>query len=167
MAPRRLVKVGSGESIKWSERAASGWRTWSSTTHTCPRKQDRDYCEQAEVQNLLEVAGPRRQDRRMGMCTAPVQGHRSPAARAACPAFGGGDRGYSYQQPRYSPSPRPAATPARPNSSIRSSTKSTRPIWSPENSPVSYTPKEVGDLAPVRKQAESRTQEYDVFLCHA
>lgn len=104
----------------------------------------------------------------MGMCTAPVQGHRSAAARAACPACGGGYRGYSYSRPTYQPSPRPAAAvPARSSSSGGGPSRSARPSWSPASSPVSYTPKEVRDLAPVRKQAEARTQEHDVFLCHA
>jgi len=104
----------------------------------------------------------------MGMCTAPVQGHRSAAARAACPACGGSYRGYSYSRPSYTPSPRPAAaTPTRSSSSGGSSSKKARPSWSPANSSVSYTPKEVRDLAPVRRQAVSRTQDHDVFLCHA
>ena len=40
----------------------------------------------------------------MARCTAPVQGHRTASGRAACPACGGGYRGYgSYSYPSYSP----------------------------------------------------------------
>lgn len=42
-----------------------------------------------------------------------------------------------------------------------------RPAWQPSTSTVSYTPQQVRDLEPVRTAAVSRTQEHDVFLCHA
>ena len=44
----------------------------------------------------------------MARCTAPVRGHRTASGRAACPACGGGYRGYSsygsYSSPSYSSS---------------------------------------------------------------
>lgn len=108
----------------------------------------------------------------MSGCTAPVQGHRSAAAAAACPVHG---RGYGYGgysgRSYYSP---PSATLPRSTGGIASSVRSAagtrgtaRPSWSPSTSPVSYTPEEVRNLELVRKAAEVRTQSHDVFLCHA
>ena len=39
---------------------------------------------------------------KMAQCTAPVNGHRSAAAQAACPACGGRSRSFSYSYPSYS-----------------------------------------------------------------
>lgn len=105
----------------------------------------------------------------MARCTAPVRGHNSAQARADCPACGGGYGGYrdygsySYQAP-YRPV---APSQARSSNSGGGSSRTARPRWSASDSSVTYTPKQVRDLEPVRKQFELRVQEFDVFLCHA
>jgi hypothetical protein len=104
----------------------------------------------------------------MARCTAPVLGHRSASAAAACPACGGGygrNSGYSnygsYPSPSYS-------SPG--GSGVRSSS-SARPRWSRAGSSVSYTLAQVQSLTPVRNAVETKAAEQpdlrDVFLCHA
>lgn len=103
----------------------------------------------------------------MSMCTAPVRGHRTASAAAACPACGG--RGYGYYSPRsyYSPS---AYTPRGSGGSGAISDR-TRPSWSPSSSAVPYTAAQVRALTPVRRTVELRARQdhdlRDVFLCHA
>lgn len=104
----------------------------------------------------------------MTRCTAPVRGHHSAQARANCPACGGSQSYRSYPYQTSPPRTPKRATPVGGGSSGReASIRTVRPRWSPSNSPVSYTPKQARDLEPVRKQAETRKQEHDVFLCHA
>jgi hypothetical protein len=106
-------------------------------------------------------------------CTAPVQGHRSAAARAACPACGGGSRysGYrSYSSPSYSPSYSSSGSSGGSRSSGGGSTRSARPKWSRAGSSVAYTDAEVRALTPIRDSVEklaTRPEYRDVFLCHA
>jgi TIR domain len=112
----------------------------------------------------------------MAQCTAPVQGHRSAAARANCPACGGrgGYSTYYSPQPYYTPTPlanRSAGyTSSGSSGGSRSSGSSTRPRWSPSSSPVTYTEEQRRVLTPVREQVEQRATEpelHDLFLCHA
>ncbi|WP_308201070.1 toll/interleukin-1 receptor domain-containing protein [Agromyces mediolanus] len=106
----------------------------------------------------------------MSRCTAPIQGHRTSSAAAACPACG--SRGYGRY---YSPPPsyyRPSAVAPRSSSGGASSNGGrTQPRWSPSESSVTYTPAEVRALTPVRRKVEIRAREEpdlrDVFLCHA
>lgn len=105
----------------------------------------------------------------MARCTAPVNGHRSAAAAANCPACGGRGRSYggysSYGS--YSPS---SYTPSRSSGGSGGSSRSTKPRWSGASSPVWYTPAEVQALTPIRRSVETRTpvpDTRDVFLCHA
>lgn len=107
----------------------------------------------------------------MAQCTAPVRGHSSAAAAAACPAcrnksrsYGGGYSGSSYggsSYGGYSPS----------SSSSGSSSRSVKPSWSKAGSVVFYTPNEVTSLTPIRETVETRAAAQpdlrDVFLCHA
>ncbi|MGH3166434.1 MAG: toll/interleukin-1 receptor domain-containing protein [Trebonia sp.] len=109
----------------------------------------------------------------MSLYTAPVRGHRTASAAAACPACGGRRYGYS--------SPPPCSPPS--NYTTRSSGGSgatngsgsisgrTRPRWSPSTSSVNYTPAEVRALTPVRRTVELRARQErglrDVFLYHA
>lgn len=111
----------------------------------------------------------------MSRCTAPVEGHRSSAAAARCPACRG-HRTYgrsSYSAPSYSQRSysAPAYQPRPSVSSGGSSGSRVRPRWSPSNSSVTYSPQQVQALAPVRQQIEVRAQAYpdlrDAFLCHA
>ncbi|WP_371922193.1 toll/interleukin-1 receptor domain-containing protein [Thalassospira sp. GO-4] len=111
----------------------------------------------------------------MARCTAPRRGHRSSAARAACPACGGGygrfggysqySSNYSHQG-SYSPPPSYASS-----ASGRSGRKTLKPRWSGAGSAVWYTPEQVQALTPVRENAEnlaaSQPELRDVFLCHA
>lgn len=111
---------------------------------------------------------------RMSYCTAPVRGHRSSAAAAACPSCGRRGR-YSYSPPRSYPSfPAPAASVRSGAGISRGSSgggggarRAARPSWQPSTSSVSYTAQEVRDLEPVRAAVVTRTQVHDVFLCHA
>ncbi|MBP6860768.1 MAG: toll/interleukin-1 receptor domain-containing protein [Neisseriaceae bacterium] len=101
----------------------------------------------------------------MARCTAPVRGHTSSAAAAACPAC-------RYRSNRYSGySSSSSAYVSASSSSSRSSGSSSRPRWSRSNSTVSYTAAQVQSLSPIRETVEARAVEQpdlrDVFLCHA
>src|ERR1700754_4411178 len=109
----------------------------------------------------------------MSLCTAPVRGHRTASAAAACPACSGRRSGYSsprsyYPQPDYTSRSSSGGGASSRGGSISGRT---RPPWSPSTSSVSYTPAEVRALTPVRRTVELRArQEPDlrhVFLCHA
>ena len=108
----------------------------------------------------------------MSRCTAPVHGHRSASARAACPACGGGYSGYgsrSYSSSSYAPSYSSSSHGGGGRSSGGSSS-SPRPRWSKAGSSVAYTFAEVRTLTPVRENVERRATVpdlRDVFLCHA
>lgn len=106
----------------------------------------------------------------MSQCTAPIRGHIR-GGGANCPVHGRGG-GYGYAPSRPYPSyPAPTA-PVRRSGSLSSSSggggrRTARPAWQPSASTASYTPQQVRDLEPVRAAAVARTQEHDVFLCHA
>lgn len=113
----------------------------------------------------------------MTRCTAPVRGHNSAAAEAACPAcryrsssrYGGYGGGYgsSYSS---SGSSGGGYSSSGGGGGGRSSSSS-RPHWSRAGSSVSYTPVQVQSLTPIRRTVETRAAERpdlrDVFLCHA
>ena len=111
----------------------------------------------------------------MAQCTAPVRGHNSPAAAAACPAcryrygrgygYGGG---YSLSYPSYS------SSTSGGNSSGGSGSRSSggsRPRWSRTGSTILYTPAQVQSLTPIREAVErvaiQQPELRDCFLCHA
>lgn len=110
----------------------------------------------------------------MTRCTAPIQGHRTASAAAACPACSSRNSGYqsSYS---YSPSPYPSSysssvSSGGARSNVGGSGRSTKPRWSRAGSSVLYTPAEVRTLTPVRENVEklaSVPDLRDVFLCHA
>ncbi|WP_316044661.1 toll/interleukin-1 receptor domain-containing protein [Pseudomonas sp. Marseille-Q5117] len=111
----------------------------------------------------------------MSRCTAPVHGHRSASARAACPACGSGYSGYSgygsrsYSSSSYSPS---YSSPSNGGSGRSSggASSSPKPRWSKPGSSVAYTSAEVRTLTPVRENFERRATApdlRDIFLCHA
>jgi hypothetical protein len=108
----------------------------------------------------------------MAKCTAPVRGHNSSEAAAACPAcssrssyrYGGygGGHGSSFSSSGstgvgYSGGGRPSS--------------SAKPRWSRAGSSVSYTSAQVQSLTPIRQTIETRAAAQpdlrDVFLCHA
>lgn len=109
----------------------------------------------------------------MARCTAPVEGHRTSSAAAACPACRGRSGRYSayssygsYSSPSYSSS----GSSVGGLSSGREAGSNARPRWSRASSSVSYTPAEVRALTPVRENFEKRASVpdlRDVFLCHA
>ena len=109
----------------------------------------------------------------MSRCTAPVRGHSSAAAAAACPACRNRS-GYrsSYRYDSYTPS---YSSPNGGNNSSNVSrgggNSSTKPRWSKSSSSVYYTTVQVQSLTPIRETVEQRAAEQpdlrDVFLCHA
>lgn len=109
----------------------------------------------------------------MARCTAPVRGHSSAAAAAACPAcryrssYRFGSYGSSYSSlggSGISYSTSGGGTGGR-------SSSNSRPRWSKAGSSVSYTGVQVQSLTPIRQTVETRAAEQpdlrDVFLCHA
>ena len=113
----------------------------------------------------------------MARCTAPVEGHRSSSAAAACPACRGsyGRRygGYSGYGSGYSSSYSSGGSNGNSYSSGGRSSGGggSRPSWSRASSAVSYTPAQVVSLTPVReaieREAATRPDLRDCFLCHA
>ncbi len=108
----------------------------------------------------------------MARCTAPVRGHSSPAAAAACPACrnrGNYGRGFTYNN--YPSYPSSGSGSGNSISNGGRSSGSTKPRWSKSGSSVLYTTAQVQSLAPIRETVEKRALEQpdlrDVFLCHA
>lgn len=102
----------------------------------------------------------------MSKCTAPVRGHSSAAAAAACPAC----RYRSSYRASYPTSNSRRSSYGSSSAASRSSGGS-RPRWSKADSSVSYTFAQVQSLTPIRQAAEARATAQpdlrDVFLCHA
>lgn len=104
----------------------------------------------------------------MARCTAPVRGHSSAAAAAACPAC-------RYKSSRYSGYGSSYSSYGSSGSSYSSggvrSSSSARPCWSRSGSSVSYTPAQIQSLTPIREAVEIRAAVQpdlrDAFLCHA
>lgn len=105
----------------------------------------------------------------MARCTAPIRGHSSAAAAAACPAC-------RYKSSRYSGYGSSYSSYGSSRSSYSSSgggrsSSSSRPRWSRSGSSVSYTPTQIQSLTPIREALETRAAVQpdlrDVFLCHA
>ena len=109
----------------------------------------------------------------MAQCTAPIRGHRTAAAAAACPVCGGRRSYYSHF--RYNSYPTFSSGYSSVSNGLRASGSSNGGIkkkakWSPVGSTVLYTPAQIMTLAPVRESIvnQSKTPEkYDLFLCHA
>lgn len=108
--------------------------------------------------------------RHMAQCTAPVNGHRTASAAAACPACSSRNRGYSSYSYASSPSYSSSGSSGGGRSSGGGSGSSARPKWSRAGSSVAYTPAEVRALTPVRETVEKLAllpERRDFFLCHA
>lgn len=121
---------------------------------------------------MLESHSPTIYSACMARCTAPVQGHRSAAAAAACPACRYRYGGYRSSYSSYDYSSRPSFTPSYPSSggSSGGSSRSNRPRWSKTGSPLVYSNAQIRALTPIRERIESRASVpdlRDVFLCHA
>lgn len=102
----------------------------------------------------------------MSRCTAPVRGHSSSAAAAACPAcrYRSNVRSYSTPTGRASSYATSSASGVRPSGN-------SKPRWSKAGSSLSYTLAQVQSLSPIRQTVEARAANQpdlrDVFLCHA
>jgi len=105
----------------------------------------------------------------MAQCTAPVNGHRSAAARANCPVCGGRGGYSSYGYSGYSDHSRSYSSPSRNRTSSLTSGNKTRAKWSSSSSTILYTPAEIKALTPLRNEVEKRAEIdlKDIFLCHA
>lgn len=103
----------------------------------------------------------------MPICTAPVYGHRSSAARANCPACGGRS-GYRSSYPSYGGTSSYGSTGSSTYSPSwsRGGARSTRSGRS-----VSYSPSEWRAVEPyaekAAEQARTHPERRDLFLCHA
>lgn len=106
----------------------------------------------------------------MAQCTAPVNGHRSAAARANCPVCGrrGGYSAYNGYN-GYSDYSRSYSSPSKNRTVSLSSGNKTRAKWSSAGSTILYTPAEIKTLTPLRNEVEKRAKAdlKDIFLCHA
>ncbi len=112
----------------------------------------------------------------MAQCTAPVRGHNSAAAAAACPAcryrYGRG-YGYSvgYSSPSYPSYTSSSLSGSSSGSNGSRSSSGSRPRWSRTGSTVLYTQAQVQSLMPVRDAVERVALQQpdlrDCFLCHA
>ena len=106
----------------------------------------------------------------MAQCTAPVNGHRSAAARANCPVCGrrGGYSSYNGYS-GYSDYSRSYSSPSKNRTVSSSSGNKIRAKWSSAGSTILYTPAEIKTLTPLRNQVEKRAKAdlKDIFLCHA
>lgn len=106
----------------------------------------------------------------MAQCTAPVNGHRSAAARANCPVCGrrGGYSAYNGYS-GYSDYSRSYSSPSKNRTGSSSSGNKTRAKWSSAGSTILYTPAEIITLTPLRNEVEKRAKIdlKDIFLCHA
>ena len=109
----------------------------------------------------------------MAQCTAPIRGHRTAAAAAACPVCGGRRSyyhqiGYNTYQPF--PSEHPRVSNNSPSSGTSNGGMKRKAKWSPAGSTVLYSPAQIMTLTPVRdnivKQAKI-PEKYELFLCHA
>lgn len=109
----------------------------------------------------------------MAQCTAPIRGHRTAAAAAACPVCGG-RRSY-YNQFGYNSYSSFSSGHSYVSNGTHSSKTSSygtkkKAKWSPSGSNVFYTPAQIMTLTPVRENIVKQTkvpEKYDLFLCHA
>lgn len=113
----------------------------------------------------------------MAQCTAPIRGHRSAAAAAACPVCGRYGRGINYRSFRY-PSYSSYSLSGTMSRSFDSSSGGPsgsngikrKAKWAPTGSTVFYTPAQIATLTPVHENIVKQPKEpdkYDLFLCHA
>lgn len=107
----------------------------------------------------------------MARCTAPVRGHSSAAAAAACPACRYRSRGYGGYSSPYPSSGSNGSGYRSSTGGGGSSGGTSRPRWSKPGSSVAYTSAQIVSLTPFRETVETRAAQEpdlrDVFLCHA
>lgn len=108
----------------------------------------------------------------MAQCTAPIKGHRSAAAAAACPVCGRLSRRNYFPTYNYYPTYSNSGTysGSSNNTSGGSGKSRYKAKWSPKSSTVLYTSAQIKTLAPVRESVlkqKNTPEKYDLFLCHA
>ncbi|AVS87180.1 hypothetical protein C8238_02000 [Paracidovorax avenae] len=107
----------------------------------------------------------------MAQCTAPVRGHSSAVAQAACPACRYRSSYRSSYGSGYSSSCSSGGGTSYSGGSRSSGAGISRPHWSRSSSTVSYTPAQTMSLTPVReaieREAATKPDLRDCFLCHA
>ena len=108
----------------------------------------------------------------MAQCTAPIRGHRTAAAKAACPVCGGRSSYYQYGYNTYStfPSRYSGIHSSLHTSGTSNSEMKRKAKWSPVGSTILYTSAQIRTLAPVRDNIVKQSkmpEKYDLFLCHA
>lgn len=102
----------------------------------------------------------------MAQCTAPIRGHKSATAAAACPVCGRFRQWNSYSSYNYPSYPFGGKSIIK----IASDSSKIRAKWSPASSRVLYTPAQIITLTPVREniiKQPKKPEKYDLFLCHA
>lgn len=106
----------------------------------------------------------------MSRCTAPINGHRSAAAAANCPACSSRySRNYNSYSDYSSYSTSGNGSVSRSNGGSGQS-RNVKARWSSMGSSILYTPSEIKTLTPVRENVERRADIpdlRDIFLCHA
>jgi hypothetical protein len=112
------------------------------------------------------VSQTKKGEKIMARCTAPVRGHSSAEAAAACPACRDKRNYYNSYTPSYSTY---GGHGVSNSSSVKSS--GAKPRWSKSSSTVSYTSAQIQSLTPIRESIEIRAAAQpelrDAFLCHA
>ncbi len=110
----------------------------------------------------------------MARCTAPVRGHTSASAMAACPACRYKSRGYSGYSSPYSSYSNTTSYSNNYNSYSGGGSRSgggSKPKWSKAGSTIFYTANQIQSLTPIREaieiKAEAKPDLRDAFLCHA
>jgi hypothetical protein len=107
----------------------------------------------------------------MSRCTAPIYGHRSAAAEAACPACSSRSRYRGFDSyTSYTPPATPYPNPYTSSNARSGQSRTSKARWSGSGSTILYTPDEIRTLTPVRETVEIRATVpdlRDVFLCHA
>lgn len=98
-----------------------------------------------------------RGNKSMARCTAPVRGHSSAAAAAACPACRNrsGYRRSSYSYDSYPSYSSGSSGGGSYGGSSGGSSSSAKPRWSKSGSSVSYTTAQVQSLTPIRQAVET------------
>ena len=110
----------------------------------------------------------------MAQCTAPIRGHRTAAAAAACPVCGryGSRRSYypSYDYSSYSSSGYSYSSSGSSSSRPSSGGSKRKAKWSPTGSAILYTEAQIRSLTPIHEtivKQQKNPDKYDLFLCHA
>lgn len=104
----------------------------------------------------------------MAQCTAPIRGHRTAAAAAACPVCGG-RRSYYHQIGYNTYQSFPSEHPRASNNSLSSGASNggmkRKAKWSPAGSTVLYSPAQIMTLTPVRDNIVNKQKYRKNVIC--